>query len=96
MLRVSKYGLPVNAIHQARYIQLSRMKRYESWEAKQVYMECTECGFAKTYPVTQVSKNDTRDCEACGAEESFGPGRYWIRPPGFAHPIDVEEVTSPR
>ena len=69
--------------------------RYAAWEAKRIYMECSECGFAKTYPVTEVSRNDTRDCEACGAEETFGPGRYWIRPPGFAHPIDVSEVTSP-
>lgn len=69
--------------------------RYAAWEAKQIYMECRECGFAKTYPTTEVSRNDTRDCEACGAEEAFGPGRYWIRPPGFAHPIDLPEVTSP-
>ena len=70
-------------------------ERYASWESKRKYMECTECGFAKTYPVTQLSKNDTHDCEACGSEKTFGPGRYWIRPPGFAHPIDVDEVTSP-
>lgn len=70
-------------------------ERYEAWEAKQIYMECSECGFAKTYPITEISINDTRDCEACGSEETFGPGRYWVRPPGFAHPIDVREVTSP-
>lgn len=70
-------------------------ERYAAWESKKIYMECTECGFAKTYDLTQVSKNDTRDCEACGSQETFGPGRYWIRPPGFAHPIDVIEVTSP-
>ena len=69
--------------------------RFAAWEAKMIYMECTECGFAKTYPTTHVSKNDTRDCEACGTQESFGPGRHWMRPPGFAHPIDVNEVTSP-
>ncbi len=70
-------------------------ERYAAWKAKRIYMECSECGFAKTYPTTEVSRNDTRDCEACGAEETFGPGRYWIRPPGFAHPIDLSEVTSP-
>ena len=69
--------------------------RSAAWDAKQIYMECGECGFAKTYPTTEVSRNDTRDCEACGAEEMFGPGRYWIRPPGFAHPVDLPEVTSP-
>ncbi len=43
----------------------------------------------------EMDRNETRDCEACGGEETFGPGRYWLRPPGFAHPIDIEEVTSP-
>jgi ATP-dependent helicase YprA (DUF1998 family) len=70
-------------------------ERYEAWDAKRIYMECRECGFARTYDASEASRNETRDCEACGGEESFGPGRYWLRPPGFAHPIDVEEVTSP-
>ena len=35
------------------------------------------------------------DCQACGGAMTFGPGRYWIRPPGFAHPIDLEELVSP-
>jgi hypothetical protein len=69
--------------------------RYEAWDAKRIYMECRECGFAKTYDITEASRNESRDCQACGAEEAFGPGRYWLRPMGFAHPIDVEEVTSP-
>ena len=69
--------------------------RYIAWESKRIYMECRECGFASTYPIEQASRNETRDCQACGGEDSFGPGRYWLRPPGFAHPVDVEELTSP-
>jgi ATP-dependent helicase YprA (DUF1998 family) len=69
--------------------------RFAAWESKRIYMECSECGFARTFPVGEASRNETRDCEACGGEETFGPGRYWLRPPGFAHPIDAEEVTSP-
>lgn len=69
--------------------------RYTAWESKRIYMECRECGFARTFAIGEANKNETRDCEACGGEESFGPGRYWLRPPGFAHPIDLEEVTSP-
>jgi hypothetical protein len=69
--------------------------RYTAWEEKRIYMECRECGFARTFPIGEANRNETRDCEACGGEESFGPGRYWLRPPGFAHPIDLEEVTSP-
>ncbi len=70
-------------------------ERYTAWESKRVYMECSECGFAKTLPIGEVNRGDTRDCEACGGDETFGPARYWLRPPGFAHPVDAEEVTSP-
>ena len=69
--------------------------RFLAWDTKRVYMECSDCGFARTFPVGEANRNETRDCEACGGEGTFGPGRYWMRPPGFAHPIDVEEVTSP-
>ncbi|MEF3696231.1 DEAD/DEAH box helicase [Desulfolutivibrio sp.] len=69
--------------------------RYTAWESKRIYMECNECGFARTFAIGEASRNEIRDCEACGGEKSFGPGRYWLRPPGFAHPIDLEEVTSP-
>ena len=58
-------------------------------------MECDICGFANTYAIGQAQREETRDCPACGGEQTFGPGRYWMRPPGFAHPVDTEEVTSP-
>ena len=69
--------------------------RYAAWNSKRIYMECRECGFASTYPIEEASRNETRDCQACGGEDTFGPGRYWLRPPGFAHPVDAEELTSP-
>ena len=69
--------------------------RFAAWESKRVYMECSECGFARTFPVGEAQRAETRDCKACGGDQSFGPGRYWVRPPGFAHPVDTEEVTSP-
>lgn len=67
----------------------------EAWEARKLYMQCSECGYAKTYKQGEVVRRDTSDCEACGEPGSFGPARYWLRPPGFAHPIFEEEVTSP-
>ena len=70
-------------------------ERYASWESKRIYMECGDCGFASTYSIDQASRDETRDCQACGGEQTFGPGRYWLRPPGFAHPVDAEELTSP-
>ncbi len=69
--------------------------RYDAWDSKRIYMECDVCGFANTYVIGQAQRNETRDCPACGGEQTFGPGRYWLRPPGFAHPVDTEEVTSP-
>lgn len=69
--------------------------RFTAWESKRIYMECSVCGFANAFPIGKANRNETRDCDACGGEGTFGPGRYWLRPPGFAHPIDAEEVTSP-
>ena len=70
-------------------------ERFEAWESRRIYMECSECGFARTFAVGEANRGETRDCEACGGDNSFGPARYWLRPSGFAHPVDVEEVTSP-
>ena len=66
-----------------------------AWDSKRIFMECSDCGFAKTFDIGEANRGEKRNCEACDGEETFGPGRYWLRPPGFAHPIDVEEVTSP-
>lgn len=72
-------------------------ERFDAWEKKRLYCECSVCGYARTYEigVDPVQKDDVQDCPACGAEETFGQARYWLRPPGFAHPVGVEEVTSP-
>jgi hypothetical protein len=72
-----------------------RDERYDAWQAKRLYLECSECGFARTFELGTADVSETRDCEACGSEETFGPARYWLRPPGFAHPVDIDEVTSP-
>lgn len=69
--------------------------RFKAWADKQLYCECSVCGFARTYKIGEIAKGDKTDCPACGTHNSFGEARYWLRPPGFAHPIDAEEVTSP-
>lgn len=69
--------------------------RFHAWESKRLYMECSDCGFARTFEAGEIVRNDTTDCEACGGENTFGPARYWMRPPGFAHPMGIEEMTSP-
>lgn len=70
-------------------------ERFEAWENKKLYCECNACGFARTFNIGEIDRGEKQDCPACGTEQSFGEARYWLRPPGFAHPVDVEEVTSP-
>lgn len=72
-------------------------ERFRAWNEKRLYCECASCGFARTYEVSKegVERGDKSDCPACGATDTFGEARYWMRPPGFAHPVDAEEVTSP-
>ena len=70
-------------------------ERYQAWQDRRLYRECRACGFAETVPLDMLDRGDLRDCPACASENSFGPARYWLRPPGFAHPVDVPEVTSP-
>ncbi len=69
--------------------------RFTAWDEKRRYLECRRCGFAETLPVSEVDAGEIRDCRACRGYQTFGPARNWMRPPGFAHPIDLEEVTSP-
>ena len=69
--------------------------RYQAWQNRRVYLECSDCGFARTYPAGEAQRGETRDCQACSGKQTFGPGRNWLRPPGFAHPVNEPEVTSP-
>jgi ATP-dependent helicase YprA (DUF1998 family) len=69
---------------------------FKSWQNRRLHLECSECGYAYTTPLNQgINVKDVLDCSACGSQETVGPARYWVRPPGFAHPVDIPEVTSP-
>ena len=70
-------------------------ERYEAWQDRRIYYECSFCHYGMTVSLEEGERNEERDCPACGGHRSFGPGRYWLRPPGFAHPVNVEEGTSP-
>jgi len=70
-------------------------ERDDAWKTKRMYMECSDCGFARTFDAGEVERGKVNDCEACGGINTFGPARYWFRPPGFAHPIDAAEETTP-
>lgn len=69
-------------------------KRRECWQAwfgMKVYFECDRCGYAR---VEQRSEEHyvgkVLDCPACGTPASLGVGTRWLRPPGFAHPVDID------
>ena len=70
-------------------------ERYQAWESRTFYLECSVCHYSKTVERAEAEKGEVIDCPACGTTESLGPARYWMRPPGFAHPIEIEEGTSP-
>lgn len=70
-------------------------ERSAAWKARQLYYECSVCGYAFTRSLEEGAKNERLRCRACGSVESLGPARQWMRPPGFAHPVDIQERTSP-
>ena len=68
---------------------------WKAWFSMKVYFECHRCGYA----LVEERSDDcyvgqVRDCPACGAEGSLGVGVNWMRPPGFAHPVDVDAELS--
>ena len=69
--------------------------RFNAWQNRRLYYECKYCGYAMTRPLVEGDPGETRDCPGCGRAAASGPASYWLRPPGFAHPVRVEEGTSP-
>jgi Lhr-like helicase len=71
-----------------------RDERRDAWARRRLYFECSRCGHAKTEAYVQERQNLGLDCEACRSSGTFGPAKRWFRPPGFAHPIDRDPVTT--
>lgn len=72
-----------------------RSDRYNAWLGRKFYYECNYCHYARTTSLEEGVRGERKDCEACGMVGTFGPAAYWLRPPGFAHPVGKEEGTSP-
>jgi ATP-dependent helicase YprA (DUF1998 family) len=68
---------------------------FHAWQTRRLYCECKNCHYARTMKLEEGSRGEARDCEACGGIGTFGPATYWLRPPGFAHPVSKTEGTSP-
>ena len=70
-------------------------ERAQAWARRRLYYECQNCHYALTRELDEGSPGDVDDCPACGQFGALGPARRWLRPPGFAHPVDLNEGTSP-
>jgi len=71
-----------------------RKELTDAWRDRLMYFECQDCHYATHIPWEQTDRGRTDFCPACKGER-FGPGMNWLRPPGFAHPINVPPGTSP-
>jgi ATP-dependent helicase YprA (DUF1998 family) len=69
--------------------------RFRAWQSRRLYYECEVCRYARTTALGDGERGERKDCEACGGVGTFGRATYWIRPPGFAHPVSQAEGTSP-
>jgi hypothetical protein len=70
-------------------------ERSRAWHGKRLYYECSNCRYARTQSLADGHRGERLDCPACGTRDAFGEARYWLRPPGFAHPVGWDEDTSP-
>ena len=69
----------------------NRRECWQAWYAMKVYFECDRCGYARIEERgDEHYVGQTLDCPACGSAGSLGVGKRWLRPPGFAHPVDVD------
>jgi len=70
-------------------------ERAAAWQNRRLYYECKICQYARTLETTAGERGESTDCPACGGVGTFGAARYWLRPPGFAHPVFLDEGVSP-
>ena len=69
--------------------------RRAAWQRRRLYYECQRCGNTITRPLASGERGETLSCGGCADPHSLGPARLWFRPPGFAHPVDIDPGTSP-
>ena len=69
-------------------------ERSQAWQNKCLYYECSQCHYAKKVEFNEGTRGETQDCPACSNKKTLGPAKVWLRPPGFAHPVYVDENTE--
>lgn len=66
--------------------------RRNAWDRRELYYECDRCGYARIESLGgEHFVGRTVDCPACTERAGFGPAITWMKPPGFAHPVDMNE-----
>ncbi len=74
----------------AMWTPFNRRDCWQAWFAMKVYFECDRCGYARVEPRSDdYYVGQVLDCPACGTAGSLGVGKRWLRPAGFAHPVDL-------
>ena len=72
-----------------------RSERFNAWQERRLYFECSVCRYARTESFSSERRGELNDCPACASLQTFGEAKTWIRPPGFAHPVQYAEGASP-
>ncbi len=68
----------------------NRRDCWQAWYAMKVYYECEQCGYAMVEPRSEAHYvHHVLDCPACAGAGTLR-GVRWLRPPGFAHPVDID------
>jgi ATP-dependent helicase YprA (DUF1998 family) len=69
---------------------------FNRWQTRRVHAECNRCGYCMLEEQAHGLKpGEILDCPACQGEQSLGPAKWWLRPAGFAHPVDVSPTVTP-
>jgi len=64
--------------------------RWLAYRRQRLYSECQVCGYAVVKERSADHWLDKREqCPACRTPGALGPAMRWIRPPGFAHPVEI-------
>lgn len=75
---------------------VNRHDRLHEWKVRKLHAECERCGYTELSEIDEEHKPGAiRDCPACNGQQSLGPAHSWLRPLGFAHPVDEPPLTSP-
>ena len=68
---------------------------WQAWFSMKIYFECDYCGYTRVEERSEQHYVDqVLDCPACGSSGALGVGMRWLRPPGFAHPVNQNPELS--